>query len=267
MIRYCCVMNRVLIQLRDHARRARKYAYTPYSGEPRAAAILLSDGQWTSGVRIENVSYSLVIPAVTAAFSKCASAGRLDIVAVVISGSARNDEKAFLKSLFADPVAGQKADTFTLGPLPAALQHRLTDYVMSPNDLSAQDGITMARKAAASAIAPYSNFPVGCVIKTSSGRLYKGSNVEYEDWTRIICAERSAIAAALSDGARDMEAMYMSCLNDPAGSPCGACRQHIVELLPQGVVWMDRGASSPECAVSTALLPGAFAGRGLHPEE
>lgn len=260
-------MNAVLNQLREYARRAKTDAYTPYSGEPRAAAVLLSEGGWICGVRVENVSFSLVTPALIAAVSICVAAGRHDIVAVVLSGSARIDEKAFLESNFPSSVTQQSPDAFTLGPLPPAVRNKLPLYTPCPNDLSAKDGITLARRAARSAYAPHSNYSVGCVIKTASGRLYSGSNVEFEDWTHISCAERSAIAAAMSDGAHDMEVLYLSCLDDPSGSPCGACRQQILELLPNGVVWMDRGASPPECAASAALLPGAFAGRGMYFED
>ncbi|MDE2730305.1 MAG: cytidine deaminase [Bacteroidota bacterium] len=253
----------MLNQLREHAQQAADHAFTPFSGEPRAAAALLSDGRWVCGVRVESASFSLVIPALTAAFSICSSAGRRDIAAVALSGPARPYEKAFLAGTFAGSPVQHSSDVFTFGQLPSTMTSRLPLRACCPDAFSAEAGVALARKAATSAYTPLSGFPVGCVITAAGGLFYSGSNMEHTDWARTICAERSAIAAAVSDGAYELDALYLTCLKDPIGTPCGACRQLIAERLPDAEIWMDRGIRPPERTTPAALLPGAFTGRGL----
>ena len=253
----------MLNHLRELAQRAAANAFTPFSGEPRAAAALLSDGQWAFGVRVESASFPLLIPALTAVLSICSSAGRRDVAAVALSGTARPEEKAFLAGTFAGSPIEHSPSVFTFGQIPPEIATQLPLHAACVNTVSAEEGIALARKAASSAYTPLSGFPVGCVIKTASGFLYTGSNMEHADWARTICAERSAIAAAVSDGATELDAMYLTCLKDPTGTPCGACRQLIAERLPDAEIWMDRGIHAPELTTPGALLPGAFTGRGL----
>lgn len=256
-------MEPALISLRNCARSAADRALVPYSGETRAAAILLSDGLWTCGVRIESASYSLVITAAAAALSSCVSAGRRDVVAIALSGPARPYEVALLNETFAGPATRRAPDVLTYGQLPSTIGETLPLYFACPDVLSPDRGIALARNAADCAYAPMSDFAVGCVIKTTRGRLYRGTNVEHSDWTRCICAERSALSSAISDGVRGVEALYISCLKDSLGSPCGGCRQLIVEFMPKSAIWMDRGTDPPQCLTPEELLPDAFTGTRL----
>ena len=256
-------MEPVLTSLRNCSRNAADRALVPYSGESRAAAILLSDGLWTCGVRIESASYSLVITAAVAALSSCVSGGRRDVVAIALSGPAKPHEEALLRETFAGPATRRAPDILTFGQLPPSVGEMLPLHFACPDDLSPDQGIALARNAAGFAHAPFSEFSVGCVIKTTCGRLYRGTNVEHSDWTRSICAERSALSSAISDGVCGLEALYISCLKDSLGSPCGGCRQLIVEFMPKSAVWMDRGTAPPECLTPVELLPNPFTGTGL----
>ncbi len=87
--------------------------------------------------------------------------------------------------------------------------------------------------------------------------------MEHEDWTRILCAERNALGTAISYGLTGLHTMYLTCLCDPQGTPCGACRQLLTEQAPALVLWMDRGDAPPASATPEALLPGFFSGRTL----
>ena len=91
---------------------------------------------------------------------------------------------------------------------------------MTPDQLLAQ-----ADAAAANAYAPYSNYRVGAAVLTRDGRVIAGANVENAAYPLGVCAERSAIAKAASEGLRpgDVEAIAIT------ASPCGGCRQWLHE--------------------------------------
>jgi cytidine deaminase len=124
--------------------------------------------------------------------------------------------------------------------------------VDEPNPL-----IARAREVALRAYAPYSRFRVGAVVTDSTGAVHVGCNVESASYGLSICAERSAIFAAVAAGApRPLTALAVSCIDATNGaSPCGACRQVISEhLAPDAPVHVDGlGQFTPG-----ELLPHAF---------
>lgn len=77
---------------------------------------------------------------------------------------------------------------------------------------------------------PYSNFRVSAVVVTKNGEIYKGVNIENASYPATICAERSALAAAISEGARDFDTIVIT--GDSVDTyPCGVCRQFMAEVL------------------------------------
>ncbi|HMB94098.1 MAG TPA: cytidine deaminase [Rhodothermales bacterium] len=254
-----------LAALRAEAQAVKERAYVPYSGRHEAVVVLLSDGTWVPGVRVENASYSLLIPALVNAYSTAVAAGRRDVVAVVGNHPLLPEAEAFLHALPTafDKVADDAFIATNLEALPIPCDC-LDPFLpgMPPDD--EVDGIALARDIATRAYVPESDFPVGCVLVTAYG-LLPGVNVEHSDWTRILCAERNAIGTAITWGAAPANALYLTCTKDPEGSPCGACRQVLAELATGATLWMDRGSASPEAATPEQLLPGAFTGEALHP--
>jgi cytidine deaminase len=106
--------------------------------------------------------------------------------------------------------------------------------------------------------APYSKFHVGAAILTTSGKIIIGCNVENASYGLTICAERSAVTSAIAAGEKDWIAMAVA---TPGGhSPCGACRQVIVEFAPAlPILLVD--SDHPDKVVETdmtTLLPGRF---------
>ncbi len=103
--------------------------------------------------------------------------------------------------------------------------------------LSNQQLIIKARKAARSAHSPYSKFPVGAIVETKNGKLFTGCNIENASSGLGICAERTAIFKAVSEGHKEIRRIAVTC---PKGSlknpetlmPCGACRQAMAEFMP-----------------------------------
>lgn len=107
----------------------------------------------------------------------------------------------------------------------------------NPEELSSEDQelITVARDAAKLAYAPYSKFMVGAAIRLESGRIVHGANVENAAFPSGICAERTAIAGAVSNYPEDKPvALTIAAMSDEgviaeSVSPCGNCRQVIAE--------------------------------------
>jgi cytidine deaminase len=90
--------------------------------------------------------------------------------------------------------------------------------------------LARARAVQRHAHVPYSNFPVGAALRTATGRVFVGANVENAAYPEGICAEASAIAAMASAGERRIDAIVTVCDGALLGTPCGGCRQKIREF-------------------------------------
>ncbi|MDK2943745.1 cytidine deaminase [Mesotoga sp. H07.pep.5.3] len=77
---------------------------------------------------------------------------------------------------------------------------------------------------------PYSKFPVGAALLTEEGRVFVGTNVENSSYGLSMCAERSAIVSAVSNGYRKFKSIAIVSDRKEPTSPCGACRQFMVEF-------------------------------------
>jgi cytidine deaminase len=108
------------------------------------------------------------------------------------------------------------------------------------------------------AYAPYSNFQVGAALMTESGKIFGGCNVENASYGLAICAERSAIASAVAAGERQFRAIAIVSASETACSPCGACRQFMVEFNPHMYVLLGCGEAAPKVFQAKELLPEFF---------
>jgi len=93
--------------------------------------------------------------------------------------------------------------------------------------------IEIAIKAKANAYVPYSNFKVGAALLSKSGKVYSGCNVECSSYGLTICAERTALVKAISEGEREFEAIaVVGGKGDELTytTPCGACRQFLSDF-------------------------------------
>lgn len=88
--------------------------------------------------------------------------------------------------------------------------------------------IETARQVRKWAYAPYSHYTVGAALLTASGKIYDGVNVENAVFPLTICAERTAVFKAVSEG--EKEFLAMAIVTDNAGAPCGSCRQVLAEF-------------------------------------
>ncbi len=117
--------------------------------------------------------------------------------------------------------------------------------------------IDLANTARQRAYVPYSNYPVGSALRTKSGRIFTGVNVENAAYPQTMCAERVAIFKAVSEGEKDFE--VISVVTDNGGSPCGGCRQVMAEFGLDTIVLLADGTGklTKEMTVRE-LLPEAF---------
>ena len=122
-----------------------------------------------------------------------------------------------------------------------------------------KDLLERARAVQARAYVPYSRFKVGCAIRTASGAVHVGANVENAAYPQGLCAERSAVAAMIAAGEqRIAEVVVIGSGNQPC-APCGGCRQLLSEFAPPATpVHMAGADGSLASSTMGELLPMAF---------
>jgi cytidine deaminase len=118
--------------------------------------------------------------------------------------------------------------------------------------------ILAARAARDSAHAPFSNFKVGAALRTTSGKVFGGCNVENATYGLTVCAERVAIFKAISEGQRKFDAIAVVTDTDTLTPPCGACRQLIWEFCGDVPVVMANLKGKVEVAQMRELFPKPF---------
>jgi cytidine deaminase len=134
--------------------------------------------------------------------------------------------------------------------------------VTSPNSAQKHQHLESLREAAeaarSQAYCPYSNYAVGVALEAEDGRVFVGCNVESASYPAGICAERSALAAAVANGARRFRRVVIVSGAAQPTPPCGICRQALVEFAPTLEV-VSYAASGSAAQWSMAdLLPAPF---------
>lgn len=111
------------------------------------------------------------------------------------------------------------------------------------------------------AYAPYSRFCVGAALLTREGRVFQGCNVENASYGLTLCAERTALGAAISAGHRHFTALAIASSGQTASMPCGACLQALAEFCRPDFVIVTAAARDPVHPIVLTLkdlLPKAF---------
>jgi len=122
---------------------------------------------------------------------------------------------------------------------------------MTPEDL-----INLAKQVRKKAYTPYSHYKVGAALLGKSGKVYTGCNVENASYGHTVCAERTAVLKAVSEGEREFEAVAVVTKN--GGSPCGACRQVLSEFAPELAVYIANKDGAYRTTTLKKLLPDSF---------
>ena len=128
---------------------------------------------------------------------------------------------------------------------------------MTPTD---DELLARAEAARARAYAPYSTYFVGCAL-VADGEIYEGANVENVSYPVGFCAERAAIASAVTAGARTLETVAVATQSSPPAAPCGMCLQTLIEFAPDPakvrVLLVNQAGERDETTLA-ALLPRGF---------
>lgn len=90
--------------------------------------------------------------------------------------------------------------------------------------------IEKSAEARKNAYAPYSQYLVGSAILTAQGEIFTGCNVENASYGATICAERTAVVKAISQGHQEIKALCVTTTNSPPAFPCGVCKQVLSEF-------------------------------------
>ena len=108
------------------------------------------------------------------------------------------------------------------------------------------------------AYVPYSHFPVGAALLCKDGTVFTGCNIENAAYGATVCAERTAIFKAVSEGHREFDTLVIAGRSDGYCVPCGTCRQVMMEFAPElTVICLNRKDESRKFALRE-LLPYGF---------
>ncbi|HZC31523.1 MAG TPA: cytidine deaminase [Gaiellaceae bacterium] len=121
-----------------------------------------------------------------------------------------------------------------------------------------EDLIRVAALQRERAYAPYSGYKVGAAVRTKRNKIHAGANVENASYGLTICAERTAVFAAVNAGDRECEAIAIVVAGDELPSPCGACRQVLHEFGAAMRVVLATTGGRRRATTLGELLPDAF---------
>ena len=216
-------------------------AYVPYSKQPRSCVIGGSGGNFFAGVRIENASFPLTIGAIQAACCICLSEGETPKTIYLPDSDFMQLE--YWKSEFNASVS---------------ILSDISDFaIQSLRKDPSEDLKKRLEELLPKAITTNSDFPVSAVFETEDS-LFEGVNIEVSDWTLGLCAERVALAKALSAGVHALENIAVHTKKGEFSSPCGACRQVLHEHIPLKKVKLHHADHTYSEHFVLDLLPFSF---------
>ncbi len=118
--------------------------------------------------------------------------------------------------------------------------------------------ISSAFKALEHSHSPHSKFKVGAALLTKQGIIYKGTNIEFDAFTLTVCAERSALFNAVSNGDKDITTIAIATSSNDFKFPCGLCRQALIEFNPNMEVILLTKSKKKKKFILKNILPNHF---------
>ncbi|GAA5520321.1 cytidine deaminase [Aliifodinibius salicampi] len=224
-----------------------EHSYVPYSHQPELALVRGQEGEYFPGIRIENISYPLSITAAQNALFCCISEGKKPDRLLTT-----NPEDPFLplwKKEF--NISVEKLDTENPPDIV------LAEIILHDHDTPDQLLINLLERARV----PNSNFPVAALAETNQGYI-GGANIECTSWNMGLCAERVAIAKALTYDL-NIKALHIHSRDGDYSSPCGACRQVIIEHIPEKKIYLHHSDHTRSNHFAKDLLPFSFHSNAL----
>lgn len=223
--------------------------YSPYSDHKSEWCVVMgASGIAYPGVRVENISFPLTITSIHGAICSCLGAGDRPVAYVAGNESNPLELEEHWRNVF-------NLDKLDSIPDSAVPYNPLISSSIIPDE--------ELEKLTHQAVIPQSNFPVASLLKVEDGYI-PGVNVEFDSWSLGLCAERVAIFRAISNGYSDFKELLISAPNGDFSSPCGACRQVLLEWMPRGVIKLQHGDGSHSTHNTMDLLPYAFSSSNLN---
>lgn len=227
--------------------RLKKRSYVPYSGKPSVSVVRSIEGNLYPGVRIENTAFPLTINAAQNALFSCLSEG--DRPKALYVDDINANDIAFWKQEY-NVWTYELEDLEELTFKSILIPEGQTDVTATLKELFNQ------------AVVENSDFPVSALLLTDKGYV-SGVNIECSEWNLGLCAERVAIAKAISYGHTDFKSLFIHTRDGEFSSPCGACRQVIIEHLPRHPVHLYHADGTRSKHNSVDLLPHSFRSTSL----
>ncbi|REL38169.1 cytidine deaminase [Rhodohalobacter sp. SW132] len=226
------------------------YSYSPYSDHSGDWCVVEGkSGLWYPGVRVENISFPLTITPLHGAICSCLANGDQPV------------------SFYAE------TDTNELHPYWIS-EYNLQERKAVPETLDLfhpilengqQKSLQLSEALIPKAVTPHSDFPVAAFLYTDDG-VVTGVNVEVSSWSLGLCAERLAIFRAVSAGIQSFNKLEVYAPKGDFSSPCGACRQVLMEWMPGKTVELHHGDLTVSTHKTEHLLPFAFSSSQLKNE-
>ncbi len=224
-------------------------AYTPYSQTHLGCVVQGESGLLYPGIRIENASFPLTITAVQVAVFSCLSEGDLP-VSIYIPESFQDDRLNYLADF-------HNLNTCSIANIP-------DNQIYQAEAISSESIKTELESLLDHAIVSESNFRVACILELDNGKCIKGVNIEYPDWQIGLCAERVAIGKAIASGLiQNVKFIHITASKGTFISPCGACRQVLVEHVPYKSINLYHPDRTDSTTTAAQLLPAFFNGSSL----
>lgn len=224
----------------------KQHIYSPYSNNDEEWCVVIGDsGTAYTGVRIENISFPLTITSMHGAICSCLGNG--DQPNSFYSGAANEELQTYWVEQY---------DLNRLPHPPDAIKFYdpFIKEAGKPDDLL-KDLID-------SAVTTHSGFPVSALLYTEKG-IVPGVNIEVNSWSLGLCAERLALFRAISFGAVSFQKLKIYAPKGDFSSPCGACRQVLMEWMPDKDVELHHGDNTLSTHKVMHLLPYAFSSSKL----
>jgi homotetrameric cytidine deaminase len=227
----------------------KSYVYAPYSHKEQWCIVEGKKGVLYPGVHIENASFPLTITASQVALFTCLSEGDIPR-SIYVPDQFHDDRLRYLTEY-------HQIDILSTHDLPVIpLYHAAQDYE-DPIDVNLQKLIDRA-------IVGESHFRVACILELETGGRITGVNIEYPDWQIGLCAERVAISKAIASGLiHKVNGIHITASSGSFISPCGACRQVLVEHAPYKSIHLHHPDGTESSTNAAQLLPAFFNGSTL----
>ena len=226
--------------------RLKERVYAPYSDHTSEWCVILgASGTAYPGVRIENISFPLSISSMHGAICSCLADG--DTPTAYVSQSSNHELESYWVEQY---------DLEWLEDIPesAKMYDPLLADITNPE--------RTLEKLTDQAVIPHSDFPVAALLETADGFI-PGVNVEFESWALGLCAERVALFRAVTHGYTQFNRLLITAPKGDFSSPCGACRQVLMEWMPRGSIKLHHGDGSHSTHKTADLLPFAFSSSNL----